>query len=300
MMPQKEIMKRAFTLIELLVVIAIIAILAAILFPVFAQAKEAAKKTSSVSTFKQLATSTLIYSSDSDDLFPLAFSWDGTNWRWNFTTSCPNGWRADGVRDIEPRRSQDGLHWSNSLMPYIKNQDMYAQTGLPVDDNWYTGAVTPGMRPTNVGLSMNGLLHQWSGTAVELPSQVPMFSGMTGKHSVRGRALTNPAMNCAAMGATCNAANNAGTTPGGFGFVWFWDANISAYSYGEGMIFANTDSSTKFRRVKMSTDAANPTRDYYSNPFVWGNAAGVPSSRWGCNFGRGYFEDCVFSPNKTQ
>jgi len=46
-------MKRAFTLIELLVVIAIIAILAAILFPVFAQAKEAAKKTNALSNAKQ-------------------------------------------------------------------------------------------------------------------------------------------------------------------------------------------------------------------------------------------------------
>ena len=47
-------MKRAFTLIELLVVIAIIAILAAILFPVFAQAKLAAKKTTSISNMKQI------------------------------------------------------------------------------------------------------------------------------------------------------------------------------------------------------------------------------------------------------
>ena len=52
--------KSACTLIELLVVIAIIAILAAILFPVFAQAKVAAKKTTSIAHFKQLGTSTAI------------------------------------------------------------------------------------------------------------------------------------------------------------------------------------------------------------------------------------------------
>jgi prepilin-type N-terminal cleavage/methylation domain-containing protein len=62
--------RRAFTLIELLVVIAIIAILAAILFPVFAQAKTAAKKTADLSNLKNNITGTLIYSSDADDLIP--------------------------------------------------------------------------------------------------------------------------------------------------------------------------------------------------------------------------------------
>lgn len=63
-------MKRAFTLIELLVVIAIIAILAAILFPVFAQAKTAAKKTSAISNVNQLGKATMLYMSDSDDVYP--------------------------------------------------------------------------------------------------------------------------------------------------------------------------------------------------------------------------------------
>jgi len=63
-------MKNAFTLIELLVVIAIIAILAAILFPVFAQAKEAAKKTQDLSNLKQLAVGAIMYAGDNDDYFP--------------------------------------------------------------------------------------------------------------------------------------------------------------------------------------------------------------------------------------
>lgn len=63
-------MKKAFTLIELLVVIAIIAILAAILFPVFAQAKLAAKKTSDLSNLKQIGTSLYIYVNDYDDVLP--------------------------------------------------------------------------------------------------------------------------------------------------------------------------------------------------------------------------------------
>src|SRR5712692_7814212 len=61
---------RGFTLIELLVVIAIIAILAAILFPVFARAREQARKTTCASNMKQIATATLMYAQDYDELFP--------------------------------------------------------------------------------------------------------------------------------------------------------------------------------------------------------------------------------------
>lgn len=63
-------MKSAFTLIELLVVIAIFAILASILFPVFAQAKDAAKHTVSLSNLKQLGTAGTLYLTDNDDHFP--------------------------------------------------------------------------------------------------------------------------------------------------------------------------------------------------------------------------------------
>ena len=72
--------KRAFTLIELLVVIAIIAILAAILFPVFAQAKEAAKDTSALNNVKQMGTAHLIYATDYDDNFCLMARSDTSGW----------------------------------------------------------------------------------------------------------------------------------------------------------------------------------------------------------------------------
>jgi len=64
--------RRAFTLIELLVVIAIIAILAAILFPVFAQAKDAAKKSVGLSNVKQLSLGYLLYLNDNNDTFPFS------------------------------------------------------------------------------------------------------------------------------------------------------------------------------------------------------------------------------------
>jgi len=70
MFHQSRSIVRAFTLIELLVVIAIIAILAAILFPVFAQAKAAAKNAVTISNTKQLALASVMYIGDSDDLYP--------------------------------------------------------------------------------------------------------------------------------------------------------------------------------------------------------------------------------------
>ncbi len=70
------ISKRAFTLIELLVVIAIIAILAAILFPVFAQAKFAAKKTVDLSNAKEIGLSTKLYLNDYDDTMPIFYAYN--------------------------------------------------------------------------------------------------------------------------------------------------------------------------------------------------------------------------------
>jgi prepilin-type N-terminal cleavage/methylation domain-containing protein/prepilin-type processing-associated H-X9-DG protein len=78
-------MKKAFTLIELLVVIAIIAILAAILFPVFAQAKAAAKNSASVSNLKQLGLAAEMYRSDYDDNNPQGD--DYAEWVWIFLYS---------------------------------------------------------------------------------------------------------------------------------------------------------------------------------------------------------------------
>ena len=70
--------RSAFTLIELLVVIAIIAILAAILFPVFAQAREKARMTSCLSNQKQLGLGFVQYAQDYDESFPIGYNWSGT------------------------------------------------------------------------------------------------------------------------------------------------------------------------------------------------------------------------------
>lgn len=99
-------MKRAFTLIELLVVIAIIAILAAILFPVFAQAKAASKKTASLSNVKQIGTAFHIYVQDYDDMTPSL--WGGVP---GGTCSLTN-------------TSGCAQEWWYGLFPYFKSIDL--------------------------------------------------------------------------------------------------------------------------------------------------------------------------------
>ncbi len=74
--------KAAFTLVELLVVIAIISILAAILFPVFARARENARRTSCVSNMKQIGLGVTMYAQDNDGRYPMASNADGSGRRW--------------------------------------------------------------------------------------------------------------------------------------------------------------------------------------------------------------------------
>ncbi len=96
--------RRGFTLIELLVVIAIIAILAAILFPVFARAREKARQTSCLSNVKQIMLGVLMYAQDYDETFLVASHWTAADNTLPSTTTT---------------------YWYEALGPYVKSSQIF-------------------------------------------------------------------------------------------------------------------------------------------------------------------------------
>ena len=144
----------AFTLIELLVVIAIIAILAAILFPVFAQAREKARTASCASNLKQMGAAILMYAQDYDETFifpqecrrPLGnFCFEMTNWiiPSRSTTDTENGFDPNEDYLLKPYLQNTGVMICPSQKPTFRSvNDTYAWTNYAMN-KWDRFSVPP-------------------------------------------------------------------------------------------------------------------------------------------------------------
>lgn len=118
-------MKKAFTLIELLVVIAIIAILAAILFPVLAQARTAAKKTVAISNQKQIALGFVMYATDNDDMYPRRSGCElNSSLNQKFRDPSFNATATAGCTGPF-YNSMTWQSWQKYVMTYVKNTDLF-------------------------------------------------------------------------------------------------------------------------------------------------------------------------------
>jgi len=160
-------MKRGFTLIELLVVIAIIAILAAILFPVFAQSKEAAKKTACLSNKKQTGTALQIYIADGDDVMPITRGQnpDGTNASY-----------ANVYQDSTTLTSASPLTrsmWANAMEPYMKNWDIWACPSAN-DYNLFNEPVAD-LGKVRFSYMINAYVNSASATTIAQPADTTLF-----------------------------------------------------------------------------------------------------------------------------
>jgi prepilin-type N-terminal cleavage/methylation domain-containing protein/prepilin-type processing-associated H-X9-DG protein len=152
--------KRGFTLIELLVVIAIIAILAAILFPVFAKAREKARQSSCLSNHKQLVLGFLQYVQDYDEVFPQAgnLAHDLAVW--------PNG-------------TTGANYWITRIYPYVKNAQVYNCPSASAI--WATGGPT-GATPIGYNVAGGGPQLASLGTIVN-PAQTALIGDTEGASS---------------------------------------------------------------------------------------------------------------------
>jgi len=139
----RRLKKRGFTLIELLVVIAIIAILAAILFPVFAQAREKARAISCASNLKNLGTAVLMYAQDYDETYPNS-----------------NGGSTDAHLCSVMKNKGSYAGWiGNLLYPYTKNAGIFACPSNPRLNtvNYNTGCAGPANNDPAYALAQWGI-----------------------------------------------------------------------------------------------------------------------------------------------
>lgn len=155
--------RRGFTLIELLVVIAIIAILAAILFPVFAKAREAARKSSCASNMKQIGLAVMSYVQDYDEQYPYD------------PAAYTTGTGANGNTFANTNS------WVYRVQPYVKNQNIFqCPSGIPSNSSNQP-------RTNLIGYWCNGALFASNGNqpvnlaAVPAPADIAMaYDGLDG------------------------------------------------------------------------------------------------------------------------
>jgi len=277
--------RRGFTLIELLVVIAIIAILAAILFPVFAQAKAAAKKTQSISNLKQLGTAVNIYLSSNEDLFPLAFlNYDPEGgYNWNRFIPVP-------ATQLEPnapswKKEAAAIFVYNSVQPYAKSTAlMSCPSGQELKT---TGTFGPAAQPKglpNITYTYNGLLHGYAQGSIESGSTVPLFWHGHGRRSLYGYGYASPWLACASANAPCRyepaTTASCSSGNGGVGGYTSNTNNFGMDAFSGGIIFSRTDSSTKFIKLGLSSTAKAARTDPRRDPFARYGAKATPCSRY--------------------
>lgn len=273
-----------FTLIELLVVIAIIAILAAILFPVFAQAREKARAATCLSNLNQEALADLMYQQDYDEHFPLGYGFYNGNWLTSggapYLGDCPPNWRTSNAAWVAGM----GEYESNSIQPYMKSyQAMHCPDATAVQNIASAGA-SGANDPAAVSSTFNGLLMAYSDAGVVQPTTCPMITEQWGAGYYKGFTDVNPFLNCSNPGpcsyqpatSGCSGSVN-GQTSGMYG----QPATLGVHSGGQNWAFV--DGHAKFKHLSLQDTTV--TTDYNQEPWAQYNTAGEAVSYWtdGCH-----------------
>jgi prepilin-type N-terminal cleavage/methylation domain-containing protein len=278
-------LRKAFTLIELLVVIAIIAILAAILFPVFAQAKESAKAAADLSNIKQMGLANLMYATDYDDMMPLGHGVDGGGVHgWNFSKYTPADWPATPDTPLRVEYSRTFI--LNTVQPYVKNGQINEAPGMNLwKPTSHDRAAAPGRAPFHTSYAYNGLLHGYNHTAIQAVAMLPMFTEHNGNRNLYGGGFANPALRCPLPNVPCyyrppasNCASDPFNGSRSVSFTRYDNANSSQWMYKRGANWTLADGHAKFRRLGMqvSPDHTNPRED----PKTLYNTLGQSGTYW--------------------
>ncbi|MFM9872026.1 MAG: prepilin-type N-terminal cleavage/methylation domain-containing protein [Fimbriimonadaceae bacterium] len=261
----KSRFRTGFTLIELLVVIAIIAILASILFPVFARAKESAKKTVDLAHIKQVGLANIIYLSDFDNAyipFPYADRWS--------TPSYQAG--------------QKGPYWTDRLMPYMKNDAIFqsssnTDTAFYPRGYWQPGSTTPtGARKYRVTYAINHLISH-----ADFHPDFPGSAAESNINDIGATALIGPQQQAFTF-STCQPDSpgsqtmsyfwNISDPTAGYGFELFGNKGLQGGFFG-GANFSFTDGHAKFARTVNAGTAPGDQYSYHGRDLFLGYFAGV-------------------------
>jgi type II secretory pathway pseudopilin PulG len=264
----------AVTLFELLTVVAIVGTLVAIMAPVLAQSRIAAKKTANLARMKQTATSLLLYCGDNEDAFPLSGPVDpglvtGTPGAFLFgwVAGFPNGWDGDQWE------WSDSMAWPNATATYRFSDGVMHASDMPTVELRHYGGTSPYLHPRKTpkpaSFTMNGLLHSWNASAVAMPSRLTLLWQGAYKAAISGYAYANPVLFCNAYtSAPCRFQPLGFPQEGASNSSFRGDAvylpfgEDTAWIYGRGMNFVSVDSSARWRAQNPSGQTADTVRSY--------------------------------------
>jgi prepilin-type N-terminal cleavage/methylation domain-containing protein/prepilin-type processing-associated H-X9-DG protein len=259
--------KKGFTLIELLVVIAIIAILAAILFPVFAKARERAKQSKSSSNIRQLALAVQQYSNDYNESFP-GFLNEGTDTAPKYVHNC----------------------WDEQIDPFVKSKDVYTNgdTGIKSPSQpgpTWNRVLTYCLNGALIAAYNNGNVTDWknpqilSASALSNPANTILFAEVATNSAASGKMSTynNPkAGTDSPTRTTATTANQSSQYQGAYAqwidispanwvmnkaasiadfqeATWNADYGVARDLYGGGGVFAFCDGHVAFQKLPRTT-----------------------------------------------
>jgi prepilin-type N-terminal cleavage/methylation domain-containing protein/prepilin-type processing-associated H-X9-DG protein len=204
--------RRGFTLIELLVVIAIIAILAAILFPVFAQAREAARKSSCLSNLKQIGTAVAMYNQDFDGIYPMVRYATGGN----------------------------HLTWKQEIYPYTKNAGIYHCPSNSI--NQISNDADCGYGAGNIAVPIANYGWATMTGVSSTPNSFTYYTGASGPNEAQLQQVASTLMvvesttTCADLCQWCVASSagpNNATAHGGMSNFLFADDHVKSMKWGQ-------------------------------------------------------------------